>query len=46
MCLGGHGPAKSVAVVGTVSEQDLTGPQTLQHVVGAPAVVGLSLGSA
>ena len=39
-----HGLAQRVAVVGAVGDQDLAGPEPVEHVGGAPAVMSLPFG--
>ena len=40
----GQGNAQGVAVIGAVCEQGLAGADTVQHILGATAVMGLALG--
>ena len=40
----GQGNAQGIAVIGAVGEQGLAGADTVQHILGAAAVMGLALG--
>ena len=36
--------AQRIAVIGAIGEQDLAGAEAVQHIAGAPAVMGLAFG--